>query len=164
LTPGRVLIELSIQRLFEPADLSPQLRSSEARLVLQNSFDRIVRTSPATLCAFAQDLVDLFRREEPERIVPRRTGPTICHETKHHVEIARRTGCFGECSTPVNHRCFSEACFPRRRSAGIGPIALLGHIPSISRTGSPFFSARKSGQCGGAGYCPKARTSGEIPC
>jgi len=100
--------------------------------VLQNSFDRVVRTSSATLNAFAQNSIDLFQREKPERIVARRTGPTICHETKHRVEITRRTGCFVECPKPVNHICLSEACFPRRRSAGISPGVLLGHTPASS--------------------------------
>jgi hypothetical protein len=96
----------------------------------------------------------LFRREKPERIVARRIGPTICHRTKHRIEFARRTGCFGECSTTVNHGYFSVACFPRRRSAGIGRKAFLVHIPAVSSTGAPFFSARKTSQCGRTRYCP----------
>src|SRR5467141_2271325 len=81
--PGRALIELSIRRLLEPANLSPQFRSSEAWFVFQNSFDGVVRTSPATLCAFAQDSVDLFRREKPEGIATRCTSPTVYHRAKH---------------------------------------------------------------------------------
>jgi hypothetical protein len=152
-TPGCALIELSIQRLLESANLSPQPCSLEARLVLQNSFNRVVRTGFAALHPFAQNSIDLFRREKPERIVARRTGPTICHWTKHRVDFARRTGCFGECSTLVNHGYFPAACFPRRRTAGIGRKAPLGHIPAVSSTGSPFFSARKSSQCGRTTYC-----------
>lgn len=130
--------------------------------MLQNSFDRVVRTGSAAFHAFAQNSTDLFRREKPEGVVARRTGPTICHGTKHRVEFARRTGCLGECSTSVNHGCFSETCFPRRRSARIGPIAPLGHTPAVSNTGSPFFLARKIGQCRRSGYCPEASTSCEI--
>src|SRR5260370_1099235 len=66
-TPRRALIERSIQRLLESANLSPQLRSFEAWLVLQNSFDRIVRTGSATLHPFAQNSIDLFRGEKPEQ-------------------------------------------------------------------------------------------------
>src|SRR6267143_4719770 len=58
-TPGCALIELSIQRLLESANLSPQSCSLEARLVLQNSFDRVVRTGFATLHTFAQNSIDL---------------------------------------------------------------------------------------------------------
>lgn len=142
-TPDRALIELSFQRLLESANLSPQSCSLEARLMLQNSFDRVVRTGFATLHTFAQNSIDLFRREKPERIVARRIGPTICHRTKHRIEFARRTGCFGECSTTVNHGYFSVACFPRRRSAGIGRKALLVHIPAVSSPGSLFLCSEK---------------------
>src|SRR6266849_6112622 len=80
-SPGCVLIGVPIRRVFELANLSPQFGSREARLVLQYSFDRVVRTGSATFYPFAQNPVDLFRREKPESIVARRTGPTICHET-----------------------------------------------------------------------------------
>src|SRR5260370_40259075 len=78
-TPRRALIERSIQRLLESANLSPQLRSFEAWLVLQNSFDRIVRTGSATLHPFAQNSIDLFRGEKPERIATRCISPTVYH-------------------------------------------------------------------------------------
>src|ERR1700739_653950 len=64
--------------------------------------------------------------------------------------------CFRKVQPPVNHRCFSEACFPRRRTVGNGPGVLLGHTPAIFGTGSLFFSARKSGQRGRAKFCPVA--------
>src|SRR6266851_7317035 len=78
-SPDRALIKLSIRRLLESANLSPQFGSREARLVLQDSLDRIVRTSTATLHPFAQNSIDLFRREEPEGITTRRISPTVCH-------------------------------------------------------------------------------------
>ncbi len=66
-------------------------------------------------------------------------------------------------SNPVNHRCFSEACFPRRHGAGIVPKPLLGHTPAVSSTGSLSLSVRKSGQCGGSDTAATRRRSGEIP-
>lgn len=107
--------------------------------MLQYSFDRNVRTCSPAFHPFAQDSIDLFRREKPERIGARRTGPMICHGTIPRLDSARRTGCLGVCSTPVTHGCCSEAYFPRRRSSGIGPKTLIGHAlqsPALDRPSS----------------------------
>ena len=154
-TPDRAPIKFSIRRLLEPANLSPQFRSFEARLVFENSFDRIVRTGSATLHTFAQDSIDLFRGEKPEGITACWTGPMVCHRTKHRVEFARRTGCVGECSTSSTIDVFWKR-FSRRHRAGIGRKVLLGRIPAVSSTGWPSLSARKGGRCGGATYCREA--------
>src|SRR5207249_10772338 len=91
-TPGRPLIELPIRRLFEPANSSPEFRPHKAWFVFQNPFNRAVRTSPATLHSFAQNSIDFFRREKPERVVVVRTNTTICHGKGHHAESVGRTG------------------------------------------------------------------------
>lgn len=130
--------------------------------MFQNSFDRVVGTDSPAFRSFGQNSIDLFRREKPERVVARRTGPTICHGIKHRVEFSRRTGCLGEFSTPVNHSCFSEACFPEAARYGDWPQSSSWPQPSISSTGSPFFSVRKSGQRGKARYCREGREYGEI--
>jgi len=161
-TPGCALIELSIQRLLESANLSPQPCSLEARLVLQNSFNRVVRTGFAALHPFAQNSIDLFRREKPERIVARRTGPTICHWTKHRVDFARRTGCFGECSTLVNHEYFQQ----RASRGGVLP-GLAAKLPWATSPQSPALDRPssllgKAASVGGPHTVLHRRTSGEL--
>lgn len=130
--------------------------------MFQNPFNRAVRTRSATLDPFAQNSIDLFRREKPEGVVARRTGPTICHETKHLVEFARRTGRFGECSNPCQPRMFSEACFPRRHSAGIGSKVLMGRIPAVSGTDRSSSLLGNAASAEGSDSAAKIRGSGEI--
>ena len=48
-----------------------------------------MRTTSATLRAFAQNSIDFFPREKPERIMAVRTDPTICHGKGHHAESVR---------------------------------------------------------------------------
>jgi hypothetical protein len=50
-----------------------------------------VGASSAARCPFAQDLVDLFRSEEPEGIVACRTGPMTCHAAKHRADFTPTT-------------------------------------------------------------------------
>src|SRR5712692_2841196 len=71
--------------------------------------------------------------------------------------------CFGEGSTPVKHRCFKEACFPRRHSAGIGPIALLGHSPQSPALDRPSSLLGRAASAEGPDTAPRRRGNGEIP-
>jgi hypothetical protein len=131
--------------------------------MFQNPFNRAVRTSSATLYPFAQNSGDLFRREKPEGVVPRRTGPTVCHETKHRVEFARRTGCFGECSTPVN-----TDVFRKRASRGGVVLGLASKLfwatplqsPALDR---PSSLLGKAASAEGPDTGARRRGNGEIP-
>ena len=112
--------------------------------MLQYSFDRIVRTGSAAFRAFTQNSIDLFRREKPERVAARRTGPTICHGTKHRVEFGRRTGCFGECPTLSTTDVFRK----RASRGGMVPGSSLNlfwatplQSPALDRSPYPFGKA-----------------------
>ena len=64
---------------------------------------------------------------------------------------------------PSNHRCFSEACFPRRRSAGIGRKALLGHIPQSPALERSSFLLGKAADAEGPDTAARRSGNGEIP-
>src|SRR6266849_6112624 len=74
---------------------------------------------------------------------------------QHRVEFARRTGCFGECSTPVNHGWFSEACFPRRRSDGIGLEFFRAAPPRSPTVDRPSMLLGKAASAEGQDTGPK---------
>src|SRR5713101_6655994 len=65
--------------------------------------------------------------------------------------------------TPVNHRCFSEACFPRRRSAGIGREALQGHTPASLHWMALLSLLGKAASAEGLNTAVRRLENGEIP-
>jgi hypothetical protein len=95
-------------------------------------------------------LIHLFRREKPEEVTVRCSSPTVCHRTNTLLCSLERRREFGKRSALVDHQCFPEARCPRRGCAKDATTVSWAMPPALFATGSPFFSARKSGRCGRA--------------
>jgi hypothetical protein len=131
--------------------------------VLQNSLYRIVRTSSATLHPFAQNSIDFFRRKKPERIVAPRTGPTICHETKHRFEFARTTGCFGECPNLSTGDVFRKRASRGGVVPGLAVILLWATPVQSPALDHPSSLLGKTAGAEGPNTAARRHMNGEIP-
>jgi len=131
--------------------------------VFQNSFDRVVRAGSPAFHAFAQEPLDLFRREKPERVIARRSGPTVCHETNTVPYLLEGQVALAEVQALSTTDVFRKRVFRGGVPLRMGRMLSLPISPQSPALDGPSSLLGKPASAEGPNTAAKRRGNGEIP-